>query len=47
MSDIANLLQTLSGLPIEYLVSLVALAGLGVAGFAIHAVHSIVKGRDR
>ena len=40
-----GLMESLTKLPIEYLVILVALAGLGVAALAIHAVYSIAKGR--
>ena len=43
----ARLIDSLTQLPVEDLVMLVALAGLGIAAFAIYAVHSIAKGRER
>jgi hypothetical protein len=40
-----ELMESLAKLPIEYLVILVALSGLGVAALAIHAVYSIAMRR--
>lgn len=45
MHELIEISKALAGIPSESLVSLVALAGLGVAAFAIYAVLSLTKER--
>jgi hypothetical protein len=47
VDSVIDLSRLLGQLPIEYLAIIVALAGLALAGFAIHAVYSIAKHKDR
>jgi hypothetical protein len=47
MDSLNTLTQTLGGLPLVTLILIVALAAIGLAGFAIHSVCSIVKERDQ
>jgi hypothetical protein len=42
-----DLIDTLSALPTEDLLIVLALAAFGLAAFAIYAVQSIAKDRDR
>jgi hypothetical protein len=44
---LVDFLTTLSALPTEGLLIVLALAAFGLAAFAIYAVHSIAKDRDR
>lgn len=45
MSAVSGIATSLGQLPTDRLVLLVALAALGLAAFAIHAVSSIAKSR--
>ena len=46
MSELIELIKTGSAFPIEYVMALMAFAVIGLAAFAIYAVHSIAKRRD-
>jgi hypothetical protein len=46
MTALAHLSEALGGMPIVTLGMLVALAAIGLAGFAIHSVCAIAMGRD-
>lgn len=43
MEKLENFLLLLVNLPSEQMVGIVALAGICLAGFAIHVVHSVVR----
>ena len=45
MDKLENLATTLHSMPLEYLVVFLGFAAIGLAGFAIHVVYSIAKGR--
>lgn len=45
MQAVTDFLSTLPGIPIEHLVTLVALTSLGLAAFAIYVVFTVVGGR--
>lgn len=47
MQTAAEFVRTLPGIPIEHLLALIALAGLGLAIFAIYVVFSLVRERQR
>lgn len=47
MNEILELIRSGSGFPIEYVMALIALAVIGLATFAIYAIHSIAKRRDK
>jgi hypothetical protein len=47
MDAFSKLATTLAGLPIEQLAMLLALAVVCVAGYAIHAIYSVAKKKDR
>jgi hypothetical protein len=42
MKDVLDFLLHLPGIPMEYLVVVLAFAALGLAAFTLHVVHSIV-----
>lgn len=46
MSELIEVIQSGSAFPIEYVMALIALGSIGLAMFAIHAIHSIAKRRD-
>lgn len=46
MSDVIELIAGGAKFPMEYVLALIALAAFALAGFAIHAVHSIAKKKD-
>lgn len=43
MSEVIELIERAANFPIEYVFALVSLAAIGLAAFAIHAVHSMAK----
>ena len=45
MKEVLNFLMRLPGIPIEYLLALVALAAIGLAVFTLHVIHAIVVER--
>lgn len=45
MKVILDFLSRLPGIPIEYVLGLIALAAIVLAIFALHVIHSIVIGR--
>lgn len=47
MDKISELVVAVASMPSDRLVMIVVLAAIGLAGFAIYAVHSIAKGKDR
>lgn len=47
MSEFVELIANGSAFPIEYVMALIALSVIGLAFFAIHAIHSIAKRRDK
>ncbi len=47
MQDVTTLTDALGRMPLTYLLIFVALAALGVAAYAIHAVFSMAKVRSR
>lgn len=47
MDKVPDLVTLLAQMPIEHLLGLIALAAVGLAAFAIHAVSSLAKDRDR
>lgn len=46
MKDILDFLLHFPGIPMDYVLALVAFAALGLAAFTLHVIHSIVK-RDK
>lgn len=46
MQPHVEFVSALPGIPIEHMVALIALAGLGLAGFAIYVVFRVVKERQ-
>ena len=46
MHEIVDLLSKAAKFPIEYVLALIALGAMALAGFAIYAVHSIAKRRS-
>ncbi len=46
MSDLVELIVGGARFPMEYVLALIALGAMALAGFAIHAVHSIAKKKD-
>jgi hypothetical protein len=47
MKDLNEFATNLGSLPIEYLMVFVSLAAIGLAAFAIYAIHSIAKDKRR
>jgi hypothetical protein len=47
MHELTKFTETLGNLPFEYLIMFVSLAGMALAAFAIHAVWSIAKHKER
>jgi hypothetical protein len=47
MQNSTEIMKALAGMPWQALVALVILAAFGLAGYAIHAVASIAKGRRK
>ena len=43
MDDPENLLLQIISLPSDQMVGIIALAGISVAGFALHIVHSVIR----
>ena len=43
MEAILHFLEQLPGIPIEYVLAIIAISALGLAAFAIHVIHSVVK----
>lgn len=46
MSEVIELILGGAKFPMEYLLALIALCAMALAGFAIYAVHSIAKKKD-
>ena len=46
MQTVEIFLATLPGIPIEHMIALIALAGLGLAIYAIYVVFHLVKERQ-
>jgi len=46
MKDIFDFLRQFPGIPMDYVLALLAFAALGLAAFTLHVIHSIVK-RDK
>lgn len=46
MTEFFELVSSGSKFPLEYVFALVAFGAMGLAAFAIYAVHSIAKGKD-
>ena len=47
MNTLIELIRTGSGFPFEYVMALMVFAVIGLAVFAIYAVHSIAKRREK
>ncbi|TBB97190.1 hypothetical protein ELH39_08010 [Rhizobium ruizarguesonis] len=47
MSDFLEVINAVGSLTPERLTGLVALAAIGLSGFAIYVVHSVIKDRDK
>lgn len=47
MSEFFELVRSGSSFPIEYVMAIIALSVVGLAAFAIHAVHSLAKRHDK
>ncbi|WP_287263752.1 hypothetical protein [Mesorhizobium sp.] len=47
MDTVPELINNVGQMPIEHVLGLVALGAIGLAAFAIHAVSSHAKGKDR
>lgn len=47
MNEVTELIETGATFPFEYVMALVVFAVVGLAAFAIYAIHSIVKQRDK
>lgn len=45
MKEVLDFFAHLPGMPIEYVLALIALASIGLAAFALHVIHSIVTTR--
>ncbi len=46
MHELSETTKTLGQLPIEYLLVFLALAAIGLAAFAIHAIYSVVHNQE-
>lgn len=46
MNAVAQSVSALPDIPIGHLIILTSLAGLGVAGYAIHVAYAVVRGRS-
>ena len=46
MQTVSDFFTTLPGVPIEHMLALIALAGLGLAIFAIYVVFTLVRERQ-
>jgi hypothetical protein len=46
MQTVSDFLTAIPGVPIEHMLALIALAGLGLAIFAIYVVFSLVRERQ-
>ena len=47
MRALPDVLSALPAIPLPHLLIVMVLGGFALAGFAIHAVLSVAKGRDR
>jgi len=45
MEEVLDFLIGLPGVPIEYLLALVALAAIGLAVFTLHVIHAVIVER--
>ena len=45
MKEVLDFLMRLPGIPIEYLLALVALAAIGLAVFTLHVIHAVIVER--
>jgi len=46
MDWLPELVRALSAVPIAYVVAFVSLAGIGLAGYALHIVRATIRGRE-
>ena len=47
MAEITEIITNIKQVPVEHLAILLALAGIALAGFAIHAVMTLIKRKER
>lgn len=47
MNELFELVRSGSSFPIEYVMAVIALSVIGLAAFAIYAVHSLAKRHDK
>ena len=47
MQQTADIITSLPAIPIEHLLALVALGAIGLAAWAIHAVRTLVRDREK